>query len=100
MNYYRVEKIVFLEYIFSIFFFGYLPSEKEKREKNNYYKMRSSQNETQSKPKGVYSIDQILGTHNRQNNNAMGEQIIIKLIQHSLECVVKMKQNTNKRNGN
>lgn len=35
--------------------------------------MRSSQNETQSKPKGVYSIDQILGTHNRQNNNSMGE---------------------------
>lgn len=38
--------------------------------------MRSSQNETQSKPKGVYSIDQILGTHNRQNNNnAMGKTI-------------------------
>lgn len=34
--------------------------------------MRSSQNETIAKPKGVYSIDQILGTHDRQNNNTIG----------------------------
>lgn len=32
--------------------------------------LRSSQNDSIiSKSKGVYSIDQILGTQNRQNNN-------------------------------
>lgn len=30
--------------------------------------MRSSQNDQISKSKGVYSIDQILGTQSRQNN--------------------------------
>lgn len=47
-------------------------------------RMRSSQNETQSKPKGVYSIDQILGTHNRQNNNTMGKWSFILFISFDL----------------
>lgn len=51
--------------------------------------VRSSQNDPISKPKGVYSIDQILGTQNRQNNN-MGKWkwqfIIIKI----LEIIAKL----------
>lgn len=36
--------------------------------------LRSSQNDPIiSKSKGVYSIDQILGTQNRQNNNNIGK---------------------------
>ncbi|XP_031638009.1 retinal homeobox protein Rax-like [Contarinia nasturtii] len=37
--------------------------------------MQSSQIETISKPKGVYSIDQILGIHDGQNNNTMDHEI-------------------------
>lgn len=38
------------------------------------FNMRS-QSEIQSKPKGLYSIDQILGTH--KNNNTLGKNDFI-----------------------
>lgn len=42
--------------------------------------MRSSQNDPIiSKPKGVYSIDQILGTQSRQTHN-IGKQISVTFI--------------------
>lgn len=40
--------------------------------------LRTSQSSPLSKPRAVYSIDQILGTHNHRRNNLSGEYFLIE----------------------